>query len=385
MRSLVTGKRTMKQFITMTGALALTTTLAQAGGVERAATNIGFMFEKGNYAELSFGSASPTVSGKQLVTAGAGSPAGVSSGDMTNSFSTFSLAVKTQLSDKLSMGVLMDQPIGADVAYAPLTGYLYGGVTGSEATIKASAVTALLKLKLNDNFSVYGGPKIESVKGNVKLFNGYSMSTSNETDTGYLIGAAYEKPEIAMRVALTYASEITHDFKANEVVPGMGSFNTTFATEIPKSLTLDFQSGVAKDTLVFGSIRWREWTKFNISPALYTAGAGSPLVDYNSNVITYNLGIGRKFNDTWSGAITIGHEKKDGGFQGNLGPTDGYTSIGLGGTYTKGNMKISGGVTYAWIGDAKTAAPKPFPAGTSFGDFKDNHLVGIGVKVGFTF
>lgn len=371
----------MKHITTALGALALSTTLAQAGGVERAATNIGFMFEKGNYGELSFGSVSPSVSGTQLRTAGASSPAGAQSGDMANSYSTYSLALKTQLNDKVSLGLLLDQPIGADVSYAPSTGYLYGGVTGSDAKISSSALTALLKYNLNDNVSIYGGPKIQSAKGTVRLFNGYTMSTSNETDTGYLVGAAYEKPEIALRVALTYTSAITHDFTVQE----NGGASAPFSTEVPQSLSLDFQSGVAKDTLVFGSIRWREWTKFDITPVGYQMATGSSLVDYDDDVITYNIGVGRRINENWSAAVTLGHEKTHGGFAGNLGPTDGYTSLGLGGTYTKGNMKISGGVSYAWIGNAQTEAPSPFPAGTAFGDFKKNHLVGVGLKVGFSF
>ncbi len=138
---------------------------------------------------------------------------------------------------------------------------------------------------------------------------------------------------------------------------------------------------------MFGSIRWREWSKFTIAPFGYVNAPSntlkSPLLNYANNVTTFSLGVGRKFSDTWSGAVTIGHEKSNGGFAGNLGPTDGYTSIGLGGTYTKDNIKISGGVSYAWIGDARTAAPNT--TSTPFGEFKNNHLVGVGVKVGFSF
>ena len=106
----------MKHITTALGALALSTSLAQAGGVERAATNIGFMFEKGNYAELSFGSVTPSVSGTQMVTASAFSTTGAKSGKMANSYTSASLALKTQLNDKLSFGILLDQPIGADVS-----------------------------------------------------------------------------------------------------------------------------------------------------------------------------------------------------------------------------------------------------------------------------
>ena len=75
----------------------------------------------------------------------------------------------------------------------------------------------------------------------------------------------------------------------------------------------------------------------------------------------------------------------NGGVASRLAPTDGSKSIGIGGSYTKDNMKISGGVSYAWIGDAQTEAPAPYPAGTTFGQFTDNTTVGVGVRVGFTF
>ena len=55
----------------------------------------------------------------------------------------------------------------------------------------------------------------------------------------------------------------------------------------------------------------------------------------------------------------------------------GFTSIGVGATYTKDNMKISGGLRYAMIGDATTTT-----VGSSF---NDNTAIGAGIKVGFSF
>ena len=117
------------------------------------------------------------------------------------------------------------------------------------------------------------------------------------------------------------------------------------------------------------------------------AGGGGSLVSYDNDSTTYTLGLGRKFSDSLSGAVFIAHEASGGGFAGNLGPTDGYTSLGLGLTYTRDNMKITGGVSYAKLGNAKTAAPAALgaPAGTTLGEFKDNDLIGVGVKVGFSF
>ena len=296
------------------------------------------------------------------------------------------------MNDKLSLGLLLDQPVGANTFYPTSTLY---PLRGTEAKLTSTAATALLRYSLPNNISVYGGPKFESIKGNIKVLIppagvNYALSTNNDQATGYLAGVAYEKPEIALRVALTYASAIKHTFDAVEAgdftVPGPpptlipGGFNVTapFSSEIPQSLSLDFQSGVAKDTLVFGSIRWREWSKFNVSPVRYSAVLGVPLADYKSDVVTFNIGLGRRFSENWSGAVTLGHERSNGDLTGNLNPVDGRTSIGLGGSYAKDNMKISAGVTYALLGDAKTIP-------TISGDFKNNHLTGVGVKLGFSF
>lgn len=366
-----------------TSILALTTILAaagaaHAGGVERSITSIGLLFEKGNYAELSFGSVSPDVSGTQSVPLIV--PAGGNSGNMAENYTQYSLGVKMALNDHLHLAVIMDQPIGAKVNYSD-PNYAYGLAGGSQAEIKSSALTALLRYDLQNGFSVYGGIKGEKASGKVKLFNGYTMSTSSETDYGFLVGAAYEKPEIALRVALTYHSPITHNFSVTE----NGSPSLPFETEVPKYIALDFQSGVAKDTLVFGSIRWREWSAFDITPFGYYMATGDSLVSYDNDVFTYNLGVGRRINENWAAAVSVTHEASQGGFAGNLGPTDGFTSLTVGATYTKDNMKISGGVSYAWIGDAKTEAPAPYPDGTTFGDFTGNTTLGVGVRVGFTF
>ncbi|MGB8622071.1 MAG: outer membrane protein transport protein, partial [Paracoccaceae bacterium] len=299
-------------------------------------------------------------------------------------FTTTALSFKTAINDRFDLALVLDQPIGADVDYKAGTGYLYGGST---ASLDSSAVTVMGRYKLNGGFSVFGGLRAQSVEGKVALFSGYSLDTSRETDFGYLVGMAYEKPEIALRVALTYNSSITHDFAASEADPLNGPASTSFKTEVPQSLNLEFQTGIAKDTLLFGSVRWVDWTAFDISPVNYVGLYTDPLVSYHDDTITYNVGVGRRFNDTWSAAITLGYEPSVGGFAGNLGPTDGFTSIGLAGTYTRGRMKITGGVRYAMIGDAKTKTPAvlPYPPGTTFGKFKDNHALGFGLKVGYSF
>ena len=142
------------------------------------------------------------------------------------------------------------------------------------------------------------------------------------------------------------------------------------------------QSGIAADTLLFGSVRWVEWSEFDISPTQYgTLTGGKALVSYDSDTISYSLGLGRKFNDQWSGAVTLGYEAPTGGFASNLGPTDGYWSIGFGSSYTKDTMKITAGIRHVSIGDADTT----LGANTAAGHFSGNSALGAGIKVGFSF
>ncbi|MFN3663699.1 OmpP1/FadL family transporter [Yoonia sp.] len=384
----------MKQALTVGAALMLTTSMAHAGGIERAVPSMAFLFEDGNYLELSFGYVSPNVSGTQQIAVPPMleiSPAGASSGNVSESYSLTSFSYKNQVNDQMAIALIIDQPYGADVNYAADTDYAYGGglsplfptANGSTASIDSIAYTALLSYKMPNNVTVYGGPRAVRTEGQVALFNGYTMETSRETDFGYVVGAGWERPDIAARVSLTYHSAVTHDFRSEE-----NGVATSFSSTIPQSLTLEGQTGIAADTLLFGSIRWVEWSEFDITPPGFASGPGNPsLVDYEDDVITYNLGVGRRFSDEWSGAVTAGYEASNGGFAGNLGPTDGSTSLGVAATYTMGDIRITGGVRHIWIGDADTEAPVALVGapGQTLGSFEDNSAWALGLRVAYNF
>lgn len=371
----------MNRILTTLGALALTTTAGFSGGLDRSGQSVGALFEKGDYVELSFGRVSPSISGVQLVPAGPGSVVGAQSGNMAQAYTQFGMAVKTQLTDSLALGVILDQPFGANVSYPTGTGYF---AQGSTATLSTTAVTAILKYTTANNISVYGGLRHETMDAvaAVPFVANYKVRSDQAADVGYLVGVAYEKPEIALRVALTYNSKISHDFNtmesslltANENVPGTTTVNS------PQSVNLEFQSGVAKDTLVFGSVRWADWSNFVIDPTNYPAP--TPLVSYDTDTVTYSLGVGRRFSEKLSGSISFGYEKKAGGFAANLGPTDGRASITIGAAYTTAKkVKISGGVSYVQIGDAQTT----LNGVTAASNFNGNTAIGVGMKISYSF
>jgi len=77
---------------------------------------------------------------------------------------------------------------------------------------------------------------------------------------------------------------------------------------------------------------------------------------------------------------SLGYEAEQNGFSGNLGPTDGFISVGLGAEYTQGNISVAGGVRYVSIGNAQTQLGGPVTS-----TFDNNDAVAVGVRVGFQF
>lgn len=375
---------TMKNTTLIATGLALYATGGFAGGIDRSGQSVSPLFEQGTYLEFSFATISPKVSGVQSGTYNDGTTVvpglGQSSGDMAADYTQFGFAYKRDLSEKLAMALIFDQPFGANVDYSYIDSPAPYAFTGSTAEITTNSVTAILGYKVTDRIGVHAGLRAMQSSGKVTLSSGYTMETSKETDYGYLVGASYEIPDIALRASLTYNSEIPIDFGTTE----NSVFDSEMRTVLPQSVNLDFQTGIAANTLLLASVRWADWSVFDITPTAYFAQTNEALVSYGNDSVSYSLGIGRRFNDKLSGSATVGYEASQGGYAGNLGPTDGYTSLTLGLKYqVNDTTAISGGVSYAWIGDAETENPTAL--GTTFGEFTNNSAVGVGFKVAYNF
>ncbi|MCC5983336.1 MAG: hypothetical protein JJU42_03120 [Rhodobacteraceae bacterium] len=362
---------------------------ASAGGVERSAQSMAILFERGNYVEFGLSHSRPSVSGVAPAMLG-----GAGSGNMARSFTTYNLGIKGDLSADLSYAFIIDEPIGASVHYPTGTGY---PIAGSNARIDSTGLTGVLRYRFDGGFSAHAGVRAVRTRGQVSLVLPvpdappgtnvlYDMNTNTDTAFGYLVGVAWERPEIAARVALTYNSRIKHSFSATEMVGPTVVMVDGFETTIPESLQLEFQTGIAEGTLLFGSLRYARWTQFDISPTFYTRPATQPappdgldrdpLVSYDRNSLTWNLGVGRQLNENWSGAVSVGYERKGGGELGNLGPTDGFLSLGLGVTYRDGPIMVAGGLQYRKLGSGTT---------TLGADFSGNSAIGLGLRVGYRF
>ncbi|WP_419739718.1 OmpP1/FadL family transporter [Ruegeria sp.] len=341
------------------------------------------IFEEGSVVQFRLGYTNPTVSGTL---------AGVDSGNVANDFFTPHLGYKTTLTEKLDFAIMYDEPFGADIAYAPnyplSVNPIPGGRTGIlEAKADTEAITALLRYKFDGGFSAIGGIRAQRVSASVTVpaAAGYEVDTDADIAFGYVLGVAWEKPEIAARVSLTYNSKISHDLSQTESlnpIPGGGippgtvaTFDTSSEIETPQSINLDFQTGVAPKTLLFGSIRWVDWPQLVYNPPNYPPT--SNLVDYDDDTFTYSLGLGYQFTDEFAGAVTLGYETSTGEPVSNLGPTDGFWSIGVGGTYSFEKAKFSAGVQYTDIGDATADGAGP----NARADFSGNSAWSVGFQI----
>lgn len=355
----------MKFFAGAGLALGLAMTGAEAGEIQRAADRAMILYEDGaRYLEFSVTQVTPSVSGAVTSPFGA-----IGSGDMLGAYRAYSLGFKADLTDTLSYAIVANQPYGADIDYAAGTAYPF---SGTRAELDVVAVTGLMKYRFDDNFSAYGGLRVQAMKGDLRIQTRglppivpplYTLNVDWDYQLGYVLGGAYERPGIGLRVALTYETEITHAFRDNTGTP--------FEVKTPQAATLHAQSGIAADTLVFGSIRWQEWTEFRIAPRDYVGGA-VPIAQGTSDIWTYELGIGRRLSQAWSVAASLSYEKDLGDIVGNLSGKDGFFGYGVALKYETPSWEITTGLRYLDIGSAVTGIDA---------DFSGNDALAFGLKV----
>ena len=427
---------------TLLAATALTVTstgAAMAGGLDRSGQSVLAIFDAPNTLSFAVNRVSPDVTGEDTSV-----PTGATY-DVGNSYSSVFASYSNDINDRLSYAVIFDQPFGADVFYDanPATSLLggtkadlssdaisfigkydvterisvFGGVraerAGGQVALNGQAYAQAISIA-----TVARGAGVESATlgaalagdpdavtalggaGNVAVLGGqvgalqpdfltpgldgatgYVVDIEDSWGLGLTLGAAYEIPEIALRLAVTYHSEVSHDSRSTErlsIAPAGDGFGiedrTRFAS--PQSINVDFQTGVNEKTLVLASLRWTDWDDFDVIPPTLGADLASIEDSY-----TWNVGVARRFTDNFVGLASIGYEKDNGSSTVSpLGPNDGRISLSLGGRYTSGNLNVSGGINYTKLGDAFAGV-----AGQPVALFEGNSAVAVGFKLAYEF
>jgi long-subunit fatty acid transport protein len=360
----------MNRFTSLFLCAVVAPTLAISGGLERSELPTSFLYEDGSYLEVTYLNRNFEINDNMFAPSG-----------MLDDVSSVHFATKFDASENLSVGLARYNQAGASHNYqgagSPIPGF---STVGPRTDLSINALTVMGRYSF-DNFSAIGGIKISTVAdatADIFKLSGATTAASvgGGSDTGIVAGVAYEKPEIALRVELVYEAEASFSLPTTGGLLGAATANTT--ASVPDYRTLNFQTGIAEDTLLYGSIRQADWINHQVAVAPQTQAA--PTSDFSDST-TYTIGIGRKISDEWS--ITASYKTEEASESTGtslLSPTDGYDAIGAAAIYTLENgTEITVGVNYSMVGD-KTISD----SGVS-GLFDDNTVVTSGIKVAYNF
>lgn len=199
-------------------------------------------------------------------------------------------------------------------------------------------------------------------------FSGYSglgrLDGMKDSSGGWRLGIGYEIPEYAMRASLVYNSRVKYDSIDGTLdltgVPAAAalleldpmkralysrifgvSTPVTGSATLPDSLELKLQSGIAPDWLAFGSVKWTNWSllqtvEFTCAGSASYCGTAdgvalTSLDLYYRDGWTVTGGVGHKFNEAWSGGVSLTWDRGTSTVTGSQ--SDSWT-VGLGAAYT---------------------------------------------------
>lgn len=287
--------------------VSLPTTGVFAAALDRSGQSIQAFLQPGNYFEAGISVLDADVSGKMRddwrapvsTSDHTKNLAGTEISDMAESYYFPSAALKLQLNDQLSFGLIYDQPFGAKAEYSgndkvlsksdtsqgalnggKFDGQGQGAFIGSGESTKVDVTTQNLSLifgyQPTENWNVYAGPVYQTVKGDVQLrgaaygpfggsicakslpcgnfheygttnyYKGYNANIGEDSAVGWLAGFAYQIPDIALKASLTYRSEIDHTVSINESVPF--AKDTWAAGPVPGLKNITYTEGSTKVT-----------------------------------------------------------------------------------------------------------------------------------------
>ncbi|ACJ41447.2 MULTISPECIES: outer membrane protein transport protein [Acinetobacter] len=396
--------------------------IGHASALEQSGQSILPFLENGNYAEANFFAVDSSVSGivndrADLVR----DHQSRDTGDIAESTQFYTAALKLQLTDQLSFGMLYDQPFSADIKYPARSNnsYFDNDVSHQGTFVKADTqnLSLLFGYSPYQHFQIYGGPVYQTVKANVALrgnaytqaFNGYNAKFKQQGEVGWLLGGSYQLPDIALKAAITYRSKIKYQFQVEEDIFGEPLKlveNEKTQLETPASLNIDFQTGISEKSLVYMNLRWVNWKEFETRPPQYGALSeilmkeltngeyiqGFKLDSYQNDQYSATLGIAHQFTEKWSTSTDVSWDSGTGNPASTMGPIKGSWSLGLGVQFNPAkNYFITGSLKYFWLGDTKTEdgtyylpieGIKPY---AEQANFKNNHAIAYGLKFGYWF
>ena len=268
-----------------------------------------------------------------------------------------SAGYKANYNDKISYALEVYEPMASTLQYPT--------VVKIKALLRSQAISLTGKYQLpNSPIGLLAGTRYLTIKRSTLNIGTVDLVTTPKSELGYMAGISYEKPEIALKVLLTYSPAI--DFTLPITV-----LSTATAKQAAMT-TLDFQTGIAKDTLLYGSIHQSSWKSAQVS--LNGVGQISTFTDSEK----YNIGVGRKFSEKLSGSFSYTTEAGSSATGTSLlSPTNGTDTYGLGLKYSTDFGDMTFGYALSTFGD------KAVTSSLGTGNFRNNDATTIGLKASF--
>lgn len=438
-------------------ALSMGISTAHAAGLEYTKQSILPFFEPGNYAELSYAYVDLDIKGTDAN--------GNKIGNVMDDFDLPGAAIKVAPTPDSALAIIYEKPFGVDTIF-PEGSNFSNSLGTTEGRIETTGITFLGGGKVTDNIWLYGGVEYQTLKGKVTaaqpvgvatavpevidaagaafginsvaeytslveqqnngtvsaddaaalaginelvtpLANAPTYYTLNFEDDSTLVpvlGMAYEKPEIALRAALTYRAPAKYRVSGSEnlqtiipvelggdgisTVPGTGDISLPVAGKtdlnLPQSINIDFQTGLSEQYQLLGMVnaRWVDWSSFDSLPPLAVLATGEPLASYNKDAYAVEVALGKQFNPKLSGEVRVGYDSGTDGPLSLLGPFDAMTTLALSAQYkVTDQVVVSGGGQYLWL----EGGPSETLIDGVVADFDDGTGYAVGMKVGYYF
>ena len=372
----------MNKFIStyvFTAILAIFAQSANSGGWEASTLDTSFIYNPGNYAEL--GSAQITYD----ITANIQGQ--TDQKKMAKNQTRTAIAAKFKyggfdvgLSSYMA-GAIQLAGQDAHATGCPGTPTNCSGVPSADVTL--NSLTLLSRYKLNNNMSLLGGINRYAIAGTgtVTTLGGHYEVTGDQIVP--IVGLAYEIEEIAMRVDLVI--EPNTDINNFSAKTSANSSTATAAVtgesmKIPQTTTLNFQSGVSSNTLVYGTIRQGSWTDAQIAIPVSAGNGSAAITSSFSNKTSYSIGVAQRFSDQLSSTLSYKTEAGSGSTSADFFTlSNGSNTYSLGVRYTMGNATLSAGYSYTTLGDV-TISDSGLTA-----TYANNTISAVGAKLGITF
>ncbi len=403
----------------ITGLLAASvSSISAASGFDRGVVPPDFLFEKGDFAQFSFASAMPSVSGKvtaspkatlqaqaaqaqgaanmlpddttllngltrpqyQALAAQASGAAalmpsvGADTGKIAQDYTRTGLSFKQDYSDKITFGMQLTQPAGLNVQYAQ-------DVLGANIDMEVSAIDALVKYQIDESISVFAGPRLqyvgESTFGNNS--NG-SFEADSAEEVGYTLGMGYKNADYHTQFLVSYTSaiEIAQTAKQVEVgplltIPG----EQEFYVNTPAQIQLAVKQPLSQNSMLMATYRMANWSDANIE----TSVTGLEQLSNYKDVEAYVLGYGHKVNNELS---LLGSYTRQTGSASLYSPTNDRDGLAFLGRYHLNDFRVDAGVIYYQLQDAVTTIPGG-AAGDIEMEFEGNDALAYTMRIGYSF